>query len=194
MAALLLPKAGIRPLFEMARLYPTLNEPWSDVDDEGEDSMQFYNRERETPRERSSHRINYSNMSSVRGRDYTDTVSLTEFEDHFLKYRDTPGQNGPEPQKKHSDNSAATSSLNLISGGRDIAFRGLQWVLGASLWKKALLGSGLGLMCAMLISTLRVQLESSVKGTCMIQLAHLTPANITYMVSVGTHTYSVSGA
>lgn len=167
----------------MARLYPNLNEPWSDVDEEDphgheEHSMQFYNRGRETHRERSSYH-NYSNMSS--GRDFTDTVSLTEFEDHFLKRRQTPGQNDPEPRREHSDNSETTSrvkssgaSSNVVSCSRDIAFRGLQWVVGASLWKKALLGSGLGLLCAVLLSTLRLQMESpSSKGTCMIQISSL---------------------
>lgn len=156
----------------MARLYPNLNEPWSDVDEEDphgheDHSMQFYNRGRETHRERSSYH-NYSNMSS--GRDFTDTVSLTEFEDHFLKRRQTPGQNDPEPRREHSDNSETTSrvkssgaSSNIVSCSRDIALRGLQWVVGASLWKKALLGSGLGLLCAVLLSTLRLQMESPSK-------------------------------
>lgn len=160
----------------MARLYPSLNEPWSDVDEEDprdeEDSMQFYNREQ---RESSSRHINYSNTSSERGREFTDTVSLTEFEDHFLKRRQTPGQNGSEPRREHSENSETNSRVkssvttsNFVSCGRDVALRGLQWVVAASLWKKALLGSGLGLMCAMLLSSFRLQMESPTKGTCMI--------------------------
>ena len=157
----------------MARLYPNLNEPWSDVDEEdphdGEDSMQFYNRE--TQLERSS-RHNYSNTSSGGGREFTDTVSLMEFEDHFLKPRQTPGQNGSEPRREHSEANFRVKSsdtpLKVVSCGRDVALRGLQWVVAASLWKKALLGSGLGLMCAMLLSSLRLQMESPTKGTCRI--------------------------
>lgn len=170
----------------MARLYPNLNEPWSDVDDEEpprEDSMRdekfYYGREsRETPRERSgpahSSRHNYSNMSSSGNREFTDTVSLSEFEDHFLKYRQTPGQNHSQTRKMHSEDTTAASRVtgghssisisHIVSCGRDIASQSLQWVVGASLWKKAVLGSALGLMCAVLLSILRAQVETPSKG------------------------------
>lgn len=164
----------------MARLYPNLNEPWSDVDDEEprrEDSMRYdYGREsRDTPRERtgsarSSRHINY-NMSSSGNREFTDTVSLSEFEDHFLKYRQSPGHNHSQTRKLHSATASRDSgghspisTSHIVSSGRDVVSQGVRWIVGASLWKKALLGSVLGLMCAMLLGTLRAQMEAPGKG------------------------------
>lgn len=83
-------------------LYPKLDEPWSDVDDEGG--------VREGGGGRDDSRWSFSNPTTLgtpaggEGEEETDTISLQEFEDHYLRNR-----------KKSNEGFSSSSSRRLRS-------------------------------------------------------------------------------
>ena len=176
----------------MARLYPNLNEPWSDVDDEGmnadEDTLgsdHYYNERDEDYHGRPDHQpretLHYHNASSENGGGgRTDSVNLAEFEDYYAQHRPSPGY-GSERRKDRLNLSPGNASSRRVGGesatdegprriekgrerGREVVGGIAQWVVNASWWQKALLGSLLGLLCAILFGALQLQMEKTSKG------------------------------
>lgn len=176
------------------RLYPDLNEPWSDVDEderlesEDTDTGHPLYRDRANATALSyvdSARINYRKLDS------TDGVNLSEFEDYYLQHnrrssRSTPGQNRHLPPHKPHSNSLSspglTSSLpprsppgrcplsvgvhvsRVVHRGRRALVSGVRWFVGASLWKRAMTAGLLGLLCAVIYSSLKAQSNTGGKG------------------------------
>ena len=181
----------------MSGLYPRLEEPWSDVDDEGavlgEDdpgTSLFYGQggvgETETGPSNLQHR-------SHSPRDSTDGVSLSEFEDHFLGRSGRSGSYDPpvlqrlhrkwqernSPLLYHSaagnvssssifgDNMRGQTSVSVSSVSIwvwDVGGRIVEWTLAASLWKKAVMTVLLAVLCSMIVTALRTQLDTHKLG------------------------------
>jgi hypothetical protein len=177
-------------------LYPKLSEPWSDVDEEGigedEDvagSGRYYYPNRDAAVAEGDYTDPHSYRESTDG-----GVSLSDFEDHFLKrdrsslLQGTPGLEKLS-KKRYNRNSSAlysasSSASPSIFGPRDNrasernsvspsvsisgvfgwvwegALQAWRWCVAASLWKKALLTVLLGLLCSMIVSTLRLQWDT----------------------------------
>lgn len=164
----------------MSGLYPHLSEPWSDVDDEGigddvngSGSGHYYNGRGGEKAYDYASPVHYRQHSNRSARESTDAVNLSDFQDHYLKhsYRQTPGHDSEARKKRSDSNSAPTCTpaddsmmtgrsgksvwISIFSQGMDRVTRGMKWVVGASLWKKAMLAGMLGLLCAMLFGMLR---------------------------------------
>lgn len=164
----------------MSGLYPHLSEPWSDVDDEGigddvngSGSGHYYNGRGGEKAYDYASPMHYRQHSNRSARESTDAVNLSDFQDHYLKhsYRQTPGHDSEARKKRSDSNSAPTCTpaddsmmtgrsgksvwISIFSQGMDRVTRGMKWVVGASLWKKAMLAGMLGLLCAMLFGMLR---------------------------------------
>ena len=150
------------------RLYPDLSEPWSDLDDEELDekeepsvSKPFYNgRDRETPaNEASTSHKSHPNSSSAR--EHTDAVNLADFQDYYMRHklgRHYRREAEPQPHANSAVLGGRRSVVNvflLLSRGKELVSQGVEWFSRASLWKKALITSLLGLLCAMVFNTLR---------------------------------------
>ena len=174
------------------RLYPNLNEPWSDEDEaETEDSIRdddtpmssplYYNDrddEDTSPPPYEDHSNPRRHLTTS-----TDGVSLAEFEDYYNRSgikEDSLFQDVGRRKNRHFSNPSsppmffggggnpAISVSCIVSRGRDTISSGATWFVGASLWKKAVVTSLLGLLCAMLIGSLRAQWATAVnKGMYM---------------------------
>ena len=180
----------------MARLYPNLNEPWSDVDDEGvgfeaeEPSSTFCGREREGGALEPS----FGGSPNAPAGESTDGVDLSEFEDHFLGRSRSGSHDPPVLQRlrkrwqnqrfpsSHAASNASPSIFEPVEGTRTaksvssvaswswgVGEGAVRWAMVASLWKKVLLTVLLGLACSMLVSTLRAQRDThrlGEEGSC----------------------------
>ena len=156
----------LHPDIMAVRLYPDLSEPWSDLDDEELDEKEeqslsgpFYNgRDRETPaNEASTSHKNHPNSSSVR--EHTDAVNLADFQDYYMRHK--LGRHYRREAEPHTNSAVLGGRRSVVnvflhlSRGKELVSRGVEWFSGASLWKKVLITSLLGLLCAMVFNTLR---------------------------------------
>ena len=171
-------------------LYPRLDEPWSDVDDEGIESRY----DQPTPTLHPGERDGVLDPNNIQRHSYstqnsTDAVNLSEFEDHYLKHssRRSPGLRNKKQDSYSSPRSMPSStnppSLWLLDGGAGSRAQGVvstltcalcwmlgvcertkRWALAASLWKKALLAILLGLLSSMIVTALRSQFDTSTLG------------------------------
>ena len=170
-----------------SELYPRLEEPWSDIDDEG------IGPEEDTQSSSLSHRERGNSGLQNRScapRDTTVAVNLLELEDHYLRRSSHDSPAPPLHMRWPSDHvspaqsaSNASSSQSIFSRGSEgktrnysvgvsfllgwvwcVGVRGLRWAERASLWKKALLAVLLGLLSSMIVTTLRRQLDTHRDG------------------------------
>ena len=167
------------------RLYPDLNEPWSDVEDderldEGDTTathQHFRDNGEETAPSVEDRSLSYSMAD-------TDAVNLSDFEDYYLRHnrssqRNSPGRNLHEPlseQHPHARPPSLDSPLfprgrdpgrgslsigvrvsHLLCKGWEGVSDGVRWFVAASLWKRAVVTSLLGLLCAMIFGWFKAQ-------------------------------------
>ena len=170
----------------MVSLYPDLSEPWSDEEEplsqaapRGRDSLDHSRSHRPTPnhlgRENSSKRGGGRGESGVRREEGSDSINLDDFQELYLRNaaRPVPAASDEAPVQRRGasfkaspgrERSRAEEEEDGWSRGKRVVSAGVRWVAGARWWKKALLGSLLGLVFAAVLSEL--QLGKTRKGAC----------------------------
>lgn len=175
---------NLRPTFELAprrerskeramvSLYPDLNDPWSDEEEPGVGQYASSGEPRDhagyhaSPVQQNvpNHHGGGRGRAGTRGADFTDTVNLSDFEEFYLqKSKPSAPAHSQTRNLEHRKSSEAPGSRSVGSmegerwrKGRELVSAGAQWIVGASWWKKAILGSVLGLLCAVVFSELQL--------------------------------------
>ena len=163
----------------MVSLYPDLNDPWSD---EEEPAGGLYARSSGEAREHASYRASpvHENApnhhgggrgrAGTRGADFTDTVNLSDFEEFYLQKAKPSAPALPQTRNLEYPRTGSEPGGGMggfTEGerwrrGRELASTSVRWLVAASWWKKAILGSLLGLLCAVVFSEL--QLGKATRG------------------------------
>lgn len=164
----------------MASLYPDLNDPWSDEEDpvsghyawgSGESRERAHAGYHASPLQQNApnHHGGGRGRAGMKGADFTDTVNLSDFEEMYLQKSKppTPAHSQVRNLEYRASSDVSGGKGGFMEGGRwrrgkELASAGVQWLMAASWWQKAILGSLLGLLCAIAFSEL--QLGKATRG------------------------------